>query len=109
MTRFQRVAQVLVAVGIVVLVVLTLFLRSDFDTATQGDVARGQQVSQENQQILDRVEGGVDAIEGGYRCLVVLLLIPPEQRQGIPPGRIEDVCGLDPVLVQLLVEGLTAP
>lgn len=115
MGRFQRVAQIVAAVALVAVFVVLLQVRSQVDTATEGDVARAEQVSRENQQILDevqravgQVDGGVEAIEGGYACLVALLRVQPEDRGRIDPQAFERVCGLSEAQVEYLLVALDA-
>lgn len=96
MSRFQRVAQA-ASVVVMALVFLALIqVRSQVDTASKQDVARGQQVSEENQAILDRLEEGVTAIEQGYSCLVFLLFTPPDERDRLDPDVFEATCGVAP-------------
>lgn len=108
MGRFQKVAQVVAGVVLVVTFVVLLQVRSQVDTASKTDVARTQQTSEQNQQILDRVEEGVDAIEHGYRCLVALLLVEPPDRDGIDPARFAEVCLVDLAEAQLIAASLEA-
>lgn len=113
MGRFQRVAQIVAAVALVAVFVVLLQVRSQVDTATEGDVARAEQVSRENQQILDevqravsQVDGGVDAVESGYACLVALLYVPPEDRPRVDPVAFERTCGLSRAQVEYLLVAL---
>lgn len=96
MSRFQRVAQAASVVVMVMIFAVLLVVRSQVDTASKQDVARGQQVSEENQAILDRLEEGVDAIEQGYACLIFLLFTPPDERSGLDPEAFEATCGVAP-------------
>lgn len=73
------------AVLVVAVLVAVLLLRVDQSN-----------VSEENQQILDRVEEGVDAIEQGYACLIFLLFTPPDERSGLDPEAFEATCGVAP-------------